>query len=41
MNASYQSRLWGAEYVLKDGYSDDAFDNFEAGKTGVGSGVSR
>jgi Protein of unknown function (DUF4240) len=28
MNASYQSRLWGAAFVLMGGCSDDAFDYF-------------
>jgi hypothetical protein len=36
MNASYQSRLWGAAYVLLGGCSEDAFDYFRGWLIGQG-----
>lgn len=39
MNASYQSRLWGAAYVLMGGCSDDNFDYFRGWLIGQGEKV--
>jgi hypothetical protein len=39
MNASYQSRLWGAAFVLMGGCSDDAFDYFRGWLIGQGEEV--
>ena len=39
MNGSYQSRLWGAAYVLMGGCSDDAFDYFRGWLIGQGEEV--
>jgi len=36
MNESYQSRLWGAAYILMGGCSDDAFDYFRGWLIGQG-----
>jgi hypothetical protein len=36
MNASYQSRLWGAAFILMGGCSDDAFDYFRGWLIGQG-----
>ncbi|MCM3651392.1 DUF4240 domain-containing protein [Metabacillus litoralis] len=36
MNTSYQSRLWGAAFVLMDGCSDDTFDYFRGWLIGQG-----
>ncbi|KZE36390.1 molybdenum metabolism regulator [Bhargavaea cecembensis] len=39
MNESYQSRLWGAAYVLMGGCSDDTFDYFRGWLIGQGEEV--
>jgi hypothetical protein len=39
MNASYQSRLWGAAYVLMGGCSDDTFDYFRGWLIGQGEEI--
>lgn len=39
MNASYQSRLWGAAFVLMGGCSDDAFDYFRGWLIGQGEEI--
>ncbi|WP_269050218.1 DUF4240 domain-containing protein [Sporosarcina sp. G11-34] len=39
MNASYQSRLWGAAFVLMGGCSDDTFDYFRGWLIGQGEKV--
>ncbi|MCD7034275.1 DUF4240 domain-containing protein [Metabacillus sp. GX 13764] len=39
MNDSYQSRLWGAAYVLMGGCSDDSFDYFRGWLIGQGDEV--
>ncbi|WP_318503203.1 DUF4240 domain-containing protein [Bacillus sp. T3] len=39
MYASYQSRLWGAAYVLMGGCSDDAFDYFRGWLIGQGEEI--
>lgn len=39
MNESYQSRLWGAAYVLMGGCSDDAFDYFRGWLIGQGEKI--
>lgn len=39
MNASYQSRLWGAAYILMGGCSDDAFDYFRGWLIGQGEEI--
>ncbi|MBM7605308.1 hypothetical protein JOC75_003331 [Metabacillus crassostreae] len=39
MNASYNSRLWGAAFVLMGGCSDDAFDYFRGWLIGQGEVV--
>ncbi len=39
MNASYQSRLWGAAYVLMGGCSDDTFDYFRGWLIGQGEDI--
>jgi hypothetical protein len=39
MNASYQSHLWGAAFVLMGGCSDDAFDYFRGWLIGQGEEI--
>jgi hypothetical protein len=39
LNESYQSRLWGAAYVLMGGCSDDAFDYFRGWLIGQGEEI--
>ncbi|MDF2902604.1 MAG: domain family protein [Bacillus sp. (in: firmicutes)] len=39
MSASYQSRLWGAAFVLMGGCSDDAFDYFRGWLIGQGEEI--
>ncbi len=39
MNTSYQSRLWGAAFVLMGGCSDDAFDYFRGWLIGQGEEI--
>ncbi|WP_144555454.1 DUF4240 domain-containing protein [Bacillus sp. X1(2014)] len=39
MNASYQSRLWGAAFVLMGGCSDDTFDYFRGWLIGQGEEI--
>lgn len=39
MNASYQSRLWGAAFVLMGGCSDDSFDYFRGWLIGQGEKI--
>ena len=39
MNDSYQSRLWGAAFVLMGGCSDDAFDYFRGWLIGQGEEI--
>ncbi|MBZ5753823.1 DUF4240 domain-containing protein [Metabacillus rhizolycopersici] len=39
MNTSYQSRLWGAAFVLMDGCSDDTFDYFRGWLIGQGEEI--
>ena len=41
MNDSYQSRLWGAAFILMGGCSDDAFDYFRGWLIGQGEEIYR